>query len=64
MDAKTLEVPASGMQRQNSNDSALFDNYLDFEDEVQNVWDGTVRWSPTLTETINYQEFEDEVQDM
>ena len=53
-DVETPEDPAPSLQRQNSNDSALFDNYLDFEDEVQNVWDGTVRWSPTLTETREY----------
>ena len=36
MNVKTLEGPASGMQRQNSNNSIQF-NYQDFEDEVQDM---------------------------
>ena len=36
MDVRSLEVPATGMQRQNSNNSIQF-NYQDFEDEVQDM---------------------------
>ena len=54
-DVETPEDPAPSLQRQNSNDSILF-NHQDFEDKVQDVREeyeetgSTIRWKPDLTQ--------------